>query len=619
MSKIKKTVLILLILFFRINIAQPSNAEVIKYDTYYEVSPNNLTEEIFITIQINNRLGDEYADISIPFSKNLKISDLKAWISTPDGTVLRELKRSEIIEKSAISEISLYQDQYVKTFQLKHNVYPYLISYSYKFLLNQFIEITNWTPVLFKEISTTNAKLKITVPNNYPIKQHLSNIAEPTTIKNEDKTIYEWNSSYISNNNAEIYSNPELQLPSVNLMPINFKYGFEGTAESWESFGDWLFNLNQDLDILPESEITTINRLISSSNDKKETIKRLYHYLQDHTRYINVSIGIGGMKPYPASYVSTNKYGDCKALTNYMKTLLKYAGIESFYTIIYANEQPKTLKKDFPSQQFNHVILAVPLDNDTIWLENTSPINPFGYIGSFTQNRDALLIAKNNSKLVNTPSLKASQNQKCTKIEFDLSSTGDALATITNCYRGRDFEWFSQLNTVLNGDEKDRIIREQMPFTNYEVINWDLIKANRDSAKINLNTTLKLFKVAKSMGDESYINLYPTALPPFQKPQNRKYPLFIPYPISSSDTLIYNLPQGFDFKNEITPVSVDTKYGYFELKTKKENNKLYVIKTLLIDTGDYSLTEYPEFYKFIQTIKDTDKKNPIIIKPTSIQ
>ncbi len=44
--------------------------------------------------------------------------------------------------------------------------------------------------------------------------------------------------------------------------------------------------------------------------------------------------GIGGWKPMLVEDVRKKGYGDCKALTNYMRTLLQAAGIKSYYCII---------------------------------------------------------------------------------------------------------------------------------------------------------------------------------------------------------------------------------------------------------------------------------------------
>ena len=78
-------------------------------------------------------------------------------------------------------------------------------------------------------------------------------------------------------------------------------------------------------------------------------------------RYVNIKLGIGGLKPLPATFVDQKKYGDCKALSNYMNALLKAVGIKSYYAIINAgaNEEPAT--PSFPGDNFDHIILCVPL------------------------------------------------------------------------------------------------------------------------------------------------------------------------------------------------------------------------------------------------------------------
>lgn len=71
--------------------------------------------------------------------------------------------------------------------------------------------------------------------------------------------------------------------------------------------------------------------------------------MQNKTRYVLISMGIGGWKPMPASEVSKKGYGDCKALTNYMRTLLTAKeGIPSYYAIIYNDDSVINFDKDFP-------------------------------------------------------------------------------------------------------------------------------------------------------------------------------------------------------------------------------------------------------------------------------
>ena len=122
-------------------------------------------------------------------------------------------------------------------------------------------------------------------------------------------------------------------------------------------------------------------------------------------------MGIGGWQPFEASLVDQYGYGDCKALSNYTKSLLESLNIEARYTLVKAGEDEPNIISDFPSRQFNHVILCVPNQGDTLWLECTSQTNPFGYTGTFTSDRDVLVVTDGGGKIVHTPVYSQKDNQ----------------------------------------------------------------------------------------------------------------------------------------------------------------------------------------------------------------
>src|SRR5690606_888532 len=119
---------------------------------------------------------------------------------------------------------------------------------------------------------------------------------------------------------------------------------------------------------LPAHIAQQVKALTSGITDVKEKITVLYNYLQKNTRYISIQLGIGGWQPFDDSYVAKNGYGDCKALTNYMQSLLTSANIPSFYTLVYAGASGTAKNRfvpDLPSQQFNHVVICVPTGKDS--------------------------------------------------------------------------------------------------------------------------------------------------------------------------------------------------------------------------------------------------------------
>ena len=104
-------------------------------------------------------------------------------------------------------------------------------------------------------------------------------------------------------------------------------------------------------------------------------------------------------------------YGDCKALVNYMMALLKVAGIPSYYTLVYSGDEKISMLRNFASAaQGDHVILCVPFGQDTTWLECTNQHIPFGFLGTFTDDRDVVVCTPEGGLVTHTPRYRDSLN-----------------------------------------------------------------------------------------------------------------------------------------------------------------------------------------------------------------
>src|SRR5690606_16757883 len=218
--------------------------------------------------------------------------------------------------------------------------------------------------------------------------------------------------------------------------------GIKGSFSNWEEYGKWIYEaLLKDRRELPDGTVQTVKRLTESIDDPKEKAKKIYEYMQQKTRYVSIQIGIGGYQPFLASDVDRTSYGDCKALVNYTQGLLDVVGIKSHYVVVAAGDKKKDAIPEFASMnQVNHAILSIPFEVDTVWVDCTSKVNPFGFLGTFTDDRLAVACTPDGGKLVRTPKFDAQTSQQVRAASFKLDSLGAIAGTMETVFDGWQYD-----------------------------------------------------------------------------------------------------------------------------------------------------------------------------------
>ena len=606
-----------IITFLLIIICQfDSHAQVLDYSTKKTFSKGVLTAKRSITIQINNKDERSLGEISIPHGDEDHFKVLYAEIMDRHGKVVRKLKKKDILTRSRFSSGTFHQDDMVSEFNLFWDEYPYKIKYAYENQVGNFIYLAYWSPAIYKNKTPLRSTLELVLPQD--LKVMIKNSAEASFTEKieEGRRLLKWELEEIELSEIENYSPSLIELsPYVIVASENFYFGVNGSLSSWSGFGDWFLELNENVIELPDTEKIKVDSLTNDLSDNRTIISKLYHYLQDHTTYINVSIDLGGLKSFPASYVCENKYGDCKALTTYMKGLLNHAGIESNYVLIDAGEDG-WIDQDMPGPQFNHIILGVPAGQDTIWLENTSSTSPFDYVGTSIHNRKALWLEKNESRLISMPKISVDEALQITEHDFKLGANGSGMVNTKFTFRVSDFEDFSYMYALSQRDDLEQHIMRKINYKDFIFNKWEFKKKHRDQKYMELLVEGMVSNQYTDLGDITAIRPPKLDIPNFEKPQERKTPLRLKTPIHEKVISRYELSPLKPYTLELPePVSIENEYGKYAHSYEVEGNSVTLTEVFVVNEAKYSLEQYPSFFKFMQTARQKQRKFVLILSP----
>jgi len=539
-----------------------------------------------------------------------RITSVKGKVYDEEGKQIKSLGFDDVLDYSYISNFSMYEDNRVKLLDPKNMTYPFTVEYTYEIELKQTLFLPSWSHAS-ENTSYENSIFIVKAPAGYQLRYKEYNLPTPvakTTLDGKD--IYTWSLTNLKARTDEPMSaitTPDY--PLVRLKPSNFEVGdTKGSTESWKELGMWVTTLIDKKDQLPEATVTKIKELTASCKTDLEKIKKVYEYMQAKTRYVSIQVGIGGWKPFDATVVDKFSYGDCKALSNYTKALLSAAGIKSYYTLVKAGAESNSIDDSFPSSQFNHAIVCVPLNKDTIWLECTNQRMPCGFNGDFTDDRDVLLVDGENSRLVHTRKYPAAENciNRCSKVAIKDEFTG--VATVNANYKGLCYDDLMPIYYADNADKLKRVTqRIELPSFTLNKFDYTENRSMTPSFDEHLNITVTNY-VRKLAGDVALLPLNfmnkLSSIP--DKVRNRRTNMCIRRPYMENDTVFYQLPKEFEVTELPAKSDISGKFGKYLASASIKGNEICYIRHLELFNGVFPPEAYSEFRDFLEEISTAD-------------
>lgn len=553
--------------------------------------------------------------IIVSYDKFRKIEKIEVVIKDKNGKILKKIKRKDFKNFGYDEFITDYR---VLTYTIYSPIIPLYVNIKYEYQQKQTLNLPRFKPILDESFSVLKSEFII---NNFDtlnaIKIPENHWGKPIIEKSDKQIKYSY---LISNISIDDIKSADLKNYKYLIRPFLTSFqmdGKDGNFDTWSSFGQWISNLNEGKDILDENAKQEILSQVLYTDDTNLKIQKLYNYLQNKSRYVSIQLGIGGYQPFNAQYVHNNRFGDCKALSNYMKTILSVIGINSYYVLINAGDKKFQLQENFAENVFNHAILAVPTGTDTIFLECTASDNAVGYQGSFTGNRQGLLIDGVNSRLIKTKKYGFEENIISNNYTIKINIDGESTINQTQDLKGIGIE---HNNWLYYKSIPEKIFLDSLTKLGFnDVQDLKIIKISdfpyfiypRKEIQYEYKSSRKIYK----SGPRIFIDLDIANLPSEFNRSNLKDDNFgiIDPGYTIQDEFVINIPKdcrlekmpnSFEFKNEL---------GSVNFQGEVNNNAISINRKYVLKDGNYNYLNRNDFDNYFKQVNVFKKEKISLI------
>lgn len=585
---------------------------VMQYNADYKViNDKQATMSVFRVVTLLKG-GSGENELVLHYDKDTKISKFNISIYDANGVKVRDVQKNEINDFMAVGGGQFYTDSRVKHVTVDYPSYPYTIAYSYEMKYAGFgiVSFPKYFPQSFEQ-SVLMSSFTADLPEDNELFYDLNQMDAPATASVSGRRRYRWNVEGLKAKEPESFGPAYAKaLPNVRTVLGRFEIisGVKSTFKSWDSFGQMMNRLIAGRDELPPELAQEVKQTVSGITEDRAKIAALYKFMQDRVRYVGVQLGIGGWQPFSAEYVEKNRYGDCKALSNYMMAMLDEVGIDAYPTLIYAGNTYYPIKEDFPTSAFNHMILYVP--SEDMYLECTSNYLPPGYLNEHTLDRHVLWVTPEGGKLARTPEVNPVDHGHLRTQHLELLDNGSAKLKIKTRYVGADHEALRYFSRTLPKKELKEYLQENDHIPDVSGQHFEL-KAAEEAPFVDLLYETELPRYARKMGKRFFVplnKLFPFDVRP-EATESREFEVVNKAGRFLVDTVYISLPEGLSLEAKGKPiVDINHAAGDYHSELTTVGTQLQWVRTLKIHPVALPPAEYDAFRDFFLAVGKADRQ-----------
>jgi tetratricopeptide (TPR) repeat protein len=344
-------------------------------------------------------------------------------------------------------------------------------------------------------------------------------------------------------------------------------------------------------------------------------IQALYDYVAKSIRHVDIPLGHDGFQPRTAAEIFSSGYADAKDEHVLFAAMLQAAAFHADAALV---PYTRALDPELPSPaQFDHVLTAVPLGAQTIWMDSAVGLAPFRLLPAPLRDKSALLIASDGvGRIVKTPADPPFRSIQQVEINGSVSALGKLTGRVHYSLLGD-----TELALRLAFQTTPQAQWKQLGQT---VLAFDGIRGEVSSVKPdNLSEFEKPFEFDVDFTESGFFDwsakstttsmpLLAIGLP--SPPQERGRPVEIGSPLTINVRLHLTLPDKYAARSPVG-TSISRDFADFQSSYRYANQAFSADRSLSFKMHELPALRLSDFVSFTRAVT-LDQNQPLAIEYT---
>ncbi len=608
-----------------------------------------LYSEKILTVQPNGKIktiereaykilrpdGKSYGMVQASYDSETRITGMHAWCIPAQGKDY-EVKESSAVESAllGVDGSELITDVRTKLLEIPAAEPGNILGYEIEHEDRPYIFQDEW--VFQGGVPTREAHFTLQLPPGWEYKAVWLNHPElePVAANNQ----WQWAVSNVKAIKFEEDMPPPVGVAGRMIVSLFPPGGVKKGFQSWSEMGSWYSTLtNGRRDSSPEIK-QKVAALTASAATPLAKMQSLAAFVQSDIRYVAILLGIGGVQPHPATDIFANRYGDCKDKATLLSSMLKEAGIDSYYVVINAERGVVTSATPPHIGGFNHVILAVQLPRGLtdpslmavvqhpklgriLFFDPTDHLTPFGQLSGALQANYGLLVTPDGGDLIELPQLPSASNAITRSAKLTLDDKGTLQGEVKEVRLGdpaSSQRWALRSATKSADQIKPIETTLSHSLATFQIGKATVTSLHQNQLPFEYDYSFVSPNYAKHAGDLLLVRprvLGSKSSSILETTEPRLYPVEFDGPERDTDIFEITLPAGYDVDDLPSPVNADYDFAAYHSKAEKDGNVLRYTRVFEVKQLSVPVNRMDDLKKFYRIIA-TDERNSVVLKPT---